>query len=76
MDIIVSSCTSLPHAAGAIGKKTIVMVPIMTYYPWAYPVRHSKWYSENTTILRQAEYDNWNAPLSELKDFFNEYKQD
>lgn len=76
MDVIVSSCTSLPHAAGAIGKKTIVMVPILTYYPWAYPTRHTKWYSENTTILRQVEYDNWNAPLSELKDFFDEYKHD
>lgn len=76
MDVVVSSCTSLPHAAGAMGKKTVVLVPILTYYTWAYPTRHSKWYSENTTILRQTEYDNWNAPLSELKAFFHEYKQD
>lgn len=76
MDIVVSSCTSLPHAASTMGKKTIVIVPILSYYTWAYPTRHSKWYSENTTILRQVEYDNWNAPLSELKAFFDEYKQD
>ena len=76
MDIVVSSCTSLPHAAGAMGKKTVVVVPILTYYTWAYPSRHSKWYSENTTVLRQVEYDNWDAPLSELKDIFDEYKQD
>lgn len=76
MDILVSSCTSLPHAAGAIGKKTIVIVPVLTYYTWAYPTPHTKWYSENTTILRQTEYDNWNDPLRELKEFFDDYKQD
>jgi len=71
MDVVVSSCTSLPHASGALGKKTIVMVPILTYYTWTYPTKHTKWYSENTTVLRQVEYDNWNAPLSELKELFD-----
>lgn len=73
MDIIVSSCTGLVHAASAMGKKTIVMVPILNYYLWAYPSKHSKWYSENTTIIRQTEYDNWNSPISELKDYMNEH---
>lgn len=68
MDLIVSSCTSLIHAAGALGKDSIVMVPILTYYTWAKPERHSKWYGNNLTVLRQREYDNWNAPLAELKD--------
>lgn len=77
MDILISSCTSLPHAAGAIGKKTIIIVPILTYYTYAYPSLNTKWYSENTRILRQTEYDNWNAPLSELKEIMkNEYTQD
>lgn len=68
MDLIVSSCTSLPHASSAMGKETIVFTPILNYYLWAYPNKHSAWYSKNTTILRQAEYNNWNAPLAELKD--------
>lgn len=72
MDIIVSSCTGLVHAASAMGNKTIVMVPILNYYVWAYPSRHSSWYSNNTIILRQTEYDNWNAPIEELKDYMNE----
>jgi hypothetical protein len=67
MDLVVSSCTSLAHAASAMGKKTIVMVPILNYYTWARPGRHSKWYSQNTTILRQTEYDNWNSPVEELR---------
>ena len=68
MDIIVSSCTSLIHAAGAIGKESIVIIPILTYYTWAKPDYHTKWYADNLTILRQREYDNWNSPLKELKD--------
>jgi hypothetical protein len=68
MDIVVSSCTSLIHAAGAIGKESIVIIPILTYYTWAKPDYHTKWYGDNLTILRQREYDNWNAPLKELKD--------
>jgi hypothetical protein len=72
MDVLVSSCTGLVHAASAMGVKTVVMVPILNYYVWAYPTRHSKWYSENTTILRQQEYNNWNAPIQELKEYMNE----
>jgi hypothetical protein len=72
MDVLVSSCTGLVHAASAMGVKTVVMVPILNYYTWAYPTRHSKWYSENTTILRQQEYNNWNAPIQELKEYMNE----
>ena len=67
MDVVISSCTSLIHAAGAIGKQSIVIIPILTYYTWAKPEYHTKWYGENLTILRQKEYNNWNAPLEELK---------
>lgn len=68
MDIVISSCTSLIHAAGAIGKESVVIIPILTYYTWAKPDYHTKWYGDNLTILRQREYDNWNAPLKELKE--------
>lgn len=70
MDLVISSCTSLIHAAGAIGKDSIVIIPILTYYTWAKPERHTAWYGQNLTILRQKEYDNWNAPLKELKEMF------
>ena len=67
MDIVVSSCTSLIHAAGAIGKESIVIVPILTYYTWAKLGNTTKWYGDNLTILRQTEYNNWKSPLLELK---------
>jgi hypothetical protein len=72
MDLVISSCTSLIHAAGAIGKESIVIIPILTYYTWAKPDYHTKWYGDNLTIFRQNEYDNWNAPLLELKEHLHD----
>ena len=68
MDVVVSSCTSLIHAAGSIGKESIVIIPILTYYTWAKPDYHTAWYGDNLTIFRQTDYDNWKSPLLELKE--------
>jgi hypothetical protein len=70
MDIVVSSCTSLIHAAGVMEKKSVVLVPILNYYTWAEPTINTHWYADNLTIFRQKEYDNWNAPLNELRNYF------
>lgn len=67
MDMVVSSCTSLAHATAAMGKPLTVIVPILNYYTWAKKGDKTPWYADNTTILRQQEYDNWDAPLKELK---------
>lgn len=69
MDYTISSCTSTAHAASAMGKKCAVMSPILNYYTWAKPTRHSKWYSDNTTIFRQTNYKNWHDPIKELGEF-------
>ena len=69
MDIIVSSCTSLIHAAGAIGKLSSVIVPILTYYTWIKPGKNTKWYGNNLSIFRQTKYNNWDSPLLELKTY-------
>ena len=69
MDIIVSSCTSLVHAAGAIGKRTIVMVPIAEYYTWTSTRTNNTtpWYGQNFTVLRQSKLRSWKEPLSEMR---------
>ncbi len=69
MDIIVSSCTSLIHAAGAIGKRSIVIVPISEYYIWT-STRKDKttpWYGDNLTVLKQSEIRSWDEPLKEMQ---------
>lgn len=67
MDLVISSCTSVLHAASAMDKKTIAMIPILNYHIWAKPGNYSDWYSKNTRIIRQTQCDNWDSAFKELK---------
>jgi DNA-directed RNA polymerase subunit F len=73
MDCIVSSCTSLVHAAGAIGKTTFVAVPIAEYYIWTTSKAGnvSPWYGKNFHVMRQTELRNWEKPLTEINEHIN-----
>jgi len=72
LDIIVTSCTSIAHLAGAMGKKVIVIVPITAYYTWSSrDDTTSNWYSKNTTVLRQSVTRSWKEPLEQLKSYLS-----
>lgn len=70
MDLIVSSCTSLVHAAGAIGKRTHVIVPIAEYYIWSTTSKttRSPWYGENFHVHKQTKVRSWDEPLAEMRE--------
>jgi hypothetical protein len=71
MDVIVSSCTSLVHAAGSMGKKTIVVSPIAEYYIWTSTRTDGStpWYGDNFTILRQTKVRSWKEPLAQVRSY-------
>lgn len=75
MDLIVSSCTSLVHAAGAMGKRTIVIVPITEYYVWTSTRTDgtTPWYADNLKIVRQKTPRDWDEPLKEAGKLIREY---
>lgn len=68
MDIIITSCTSIAHASAALGKRTIVFSPMSSYYVWCHSnkYKHSPWYGENVTVLRQKRPRYWNEPMESL----------
>lgn len=70
MDCIVSSCTSLVHAAGAIGKTTFVAVPIAEYYIWTSSRKDTStpWYGDNFHVMKQTKLRDWNEPLSKISE--------
>ena len=72
LDIGVTSCTSIGHAAAAMGKQTIIITPISAYYTWCHSMKQSPWYGSNLTILRQQKPRSWNEPLQELKELLSE----
>jgi hypothetical protein len=82
MDCIVSSCTSLVHAAGAMGKTTFVAIPIAEYYIWTTSRKDnsSPWYGDNFKVMRQTKIRDWDNPLSEISKhvikLMNEVKRD
>lgn len=71
LDIVVTSCTSIAHISAAMGKRTIVMVPLSTYYVWCNPNGTQPWYGDNVTVIRQETPRNWDKPLLKLKELLN-----
>lgn len=69
MDCIVSSCTSLVHAAGAMGKTTFVIVPIAEYYIWSTSRKDtsSPWYGDNFQVHKQTKVRSWDEPLNNVR---------
>lgn len=68
LDIVITSCTSVAHAAAAMGKRTFVFVPISAYYVWCHSMEQSPWYGDNVTLLRQVTPRSWEEPMLELKE--------
>ena len=75
MDCIVSSCTSLVHAAGAMGKQTFVAVPIAEYYIWTTTKRDgsSPWYGDSFYVARQTKVRDWSEPLADIGQRVNKF---
>lgn len=65
-DLVVSSCTSIAHFAGAMGIETWVVVPVLHYYLWAVPGNKSPYY-DSVRLFRQKTFGSWKSPMEELK---------
>jgi hypothetical protein len=73
-DLVVSSCTSVAHLAGAMGVPTWVVVPVLPYYLWAKPGNSTEWYN-SVRLFRQTNHGDWGPIFGELKEELqNAYK--
>jgi tetratricopeptide (TPR) repeat protein len=66
LDLVISSCTSVPHLAGALGKPTWVLSPLLCYYVWAHPGDSSLWYP-SVTLFRQTRLRDWTEPMGSVR---------
>jgi tetratricopeptide (TPR) repeat protein len=66
LDVLVTSCTSTVHLAGAMGIKCFVLVPLVPYFVWASD--DMPWYTENITVIRQTKYNDWGEAMERLND--------
>jgi hypothetical protein len=65
-DVIVTCCTSIAHAAGALGKKTVVLCNMADYFTWCSTphLGMSPWY-ENVWCVRQQQPGNWSDAIDQ-----------
>ena len=66
LDLVITSCTSVAHAAAALGRETWIIVPIMPYYIWALPGERSPWY-DTARLFRQTKFGEWSDVFEEIK---------
>ncbi len=64
-DLVISSCTSLAHMAGAMGVKTWIVVPILSYYLWSLPGEKTPYY-DSVSLFRQTEFGDWAQPFEDI----------
>lgn len=64
LDLLVTSCTSTAHLAGAMGIQCIVLVPLVPYFVWASD--EMRWYPDNIKVIRQHKYNSWDGAVEEL----------
>ena len=65
-DLVVTSCTSVAHLAGAMGIPTWIVVPVLPYYLWAKPGNGTEWY-DSVRLFRQKGHGDWASVFMELK---------
>jgi hypothetical protein len=58
-DSFISSCTSVVHMAGSMGKNGIVCPPIASYYVWLGTNGYSNWYDKSLKVMRQTKHKDW-----------------
>ena len=64
-ELVITSCTSVAHLAGAMGVPTWCIVPVVPYYLWTTPGVRTPYYN-SMMLFRQENADNWEQPFAAI----------
>ena len=67
LDLVVSVCTSVAHLAGALGKRTWVLLQRRADWRWLREGSNSPWY-RTATLFRQESVDDWTHVVAEMRE--------
>ncbi len=65
LDIVISIDTATAHLGGALGKPTWTLLPFSPDWRWGLDQDKTPWYP-NSTLFRQQEPNQWQAPIEEM----------
>jgi ADP-heptose:LPS heptosyltransferase len=66
LDFVISVDTSVAHLSGALGKKTLLLLPYVPDWRWLLDREDSPWY-QSMKLYRQTSIGNWSDPLERVK---------
>ena len=67
LDLIISVDSAISHLAGAMGKKTFVLLPYFNEWRWGFNKKTSVWY-DSVTLYKQEKFDSWDKPVQNMMD--------
>ncbi|WP_233202749.1 tetratricopeptide repeat protein, partial [Limnohabitans sp. JirII-31] len=65
MDVVISTCTSVAHLSGALGKSTWVLLPYVPDWRWLLDREDSPWYG-SVKLYRQDADRSWSSVLERV----------
>ena len=66
LDLVVSTCTSVPHLSGALGKETWLLLSHVPDWRWLLDRSDSPWYPK-MKLYRQPTNGDWGPVLEEIR---------
>ena len=70
MDLVISTDTSIPHLAGALGKKVFILLGLITDWRWMLDSKISPWYNSATLYRKKINPKNktadWTQAFEEI----------
>lgn len=70
LDLLITSCTSTAHLAGAMNIPTIVMPPFVPYFVWA--DEKNSWY-ESVKVIKQSKYNDWTESIDMMYEIVDKF---
>src|SRR5204863_5070409 len=66
LDLVITSDTSLPHVAGALGVPVWIALPFVASWQWMRDRSDSPWYP-TARLFRQRSAGDWNGVFEEIR---------
>ncbi len=66
LDLVITSCTSMPHLVGALGKEAWLILGAIPDFRWFLEGDSSEWYP-SLRLFRQQERGDWQPVINQVK---------